>query len=137
MKNVQTLDQEGFFEMLEALSDEIWTATIEKDCLHLRRAGSEITYSPLTAVYWHLTGAELHRGSFFHPEITKRFHFPWYDILEIVYAEICCVANGKHYSSRLRLRMLHAVAPLIRQDSLKEYLEHLARETLKVSYRAP
>lgn len=137
MKNVQTLDQEGFFEMLDALPDTIWTATIEKNCLHLRRVESEITYSPLTAVYWHLTGAELHRGSFFHPEITERFRLPWYDILEIVYAEICCVANGKHYSSRLRLRMLSAVAPLIRQDSLKEYLEHLARETLKVSYNAP
>lgn len=135
MKNVQTLDREGFLDVLGNLPSEIWTASVEKSCLHLRRSGSAVIYSPLTAVYWNLTEGELHRGSFSHPEITARFHLPWWEILEIAYAEICLVRNGKHYRNKLRLRMLEAVAPLVRADGLKDYLANFARECETIKSR--
>lgn len=134
MKNLQTLDREGFLDVLGNLPAEIWNASVENGCLHLRRKGSAVIYSPLTAVHRHLTEEELHRGSFLHPEISERFHLPWWDILEIAYAEICCVCNGRHYSYTLRLRLLEAVAPLIHAEHLTDYLTNLARETQKSSY---
>ncbi len=133
MKNLQTLDREGFLDVLCYLPSGIWAASIEDKCIHLRRLNSARIYSPLTAVYFELTSEELHRGSFSHPEITERFGLPWWDILDITYAEICCVANGRHYNSKLRIVLLDAVAPLIHAGEIIAYLADLDRERLKSS----
>ncbi len=136
MKNLQTLDKEGFLDVLGRLPTHLWTASIEHRCIHLRRVGSASVYSPLTAVYWHLTQEELHRGSFSHPEITERFHLSAWEIEQIAYAEICCMCSGAYtsrYSNKLRVALLEAVAPLIRSDGIVAYLRDLNDERLKSS----
>jgi hypothetical protein len=108
-------------EVLSHLPEKQWTAFVHDKCVLLRRAGGGALYSPLTAVFWELTGEELHRGSFLHPEITERFSLPWHEILEITYAEIACVCKGRHYSNKLRVALLEAVAPLVRADRIAAY----------------
>ena len=131
MRNLQTLDRGGFIDVLSSLSPGIWTASIVDRCIHLCHANDEHIHSPSTAVYFHLTGDILHRGSFWHPEITKRFNLPWWIVLEITYAETCCSAGGRCYDSELRLALLEAVAPLLREGNLTMFMRELNLENLK------
>ncbi|KKW19156.1 MAG: hypothetical protein UY62_C0081G0006 [Parcubacteria group bacterium GW2011_GWF2_50_9] len=123
MKNLQTLDKEGFLDVLMHLDELRWMAYLNHRCIHLWRVGSKTIFSPTTAVFYTLTGIELHRGSFWHPEITERFGLSRWDILDITYAEICCVCNGRHYDGKLRLAILEAVAPLVRAEGIAAYCE--------------
>lgn len=111
MRNLQTLDRGGILDVLRHLPNNAWTASIEDKCVHLRRAGSEMIFSPLTAVYFELTGIELHRGSFWHPEITERFKLPWWEINDIRNAEIGYWGNRRR--QQFRLAMLEAIVSLI------------------------
>ena len=100
----------AFLATLRALiRTGMWNVSIEKRCIHLRRVGSDTIYSPLTAVYYHLTGKELHRGSFIHPEITRDLGLPHYLIPEISYAEIACEGCGVRYNRDLRDNILSSL----------------------------
>lgn len=91
---------------LHATSD--WEATVENRLLHLRRKGSDTIFSPLTAVYFHLSGKEIHRGSFWVEELTNEFGMLWWEILEISYAWIACDC-GHRFSRHLRKKLYVAL----------------------------
>jgi hypothetical protein len=88
-----------------------WTYEVMKNkCLLMKRHGSETEFSPLTAVYFHLTGKEIHRGSFWVEEFGKdQYAFPWWEILDITYAWMACSGSGRDYNKTLRDEMLHAL----------------------------
>ena len=93
--------------LTEIAGDLNWSAEKTPDrCIHLCRRGSDMIFSPLTAVYFNLTGKEIHRGSFFIEELTKEFGFPWYEILEVSYAYLALDSWGKCYNRYLRKDML-------------------------------
>jgi len=111
--NQDILNLDGFIALLKLLAESPgWTASVENQCIHLRRTGSDNLYSPLTSAFFLLTGEELHRGSFWHPEITERFGLPWWEIREISYA---CIALGFH---NLREKMLVALDPIIKKPAI-------------------
>lgn len=64
-------------------------------------------HSPLTAVYYECTGVEIPNG-FWVSEITEKFGFPWYEVLEISYASDACNI-GRSYDIHLRNRLLRAL----------------------------
>ena len=111
------LDTESFLKRLAALYSSIaWEMAIEDGCIHLRRTGAVGTseyprtiFSPLTAVYYDLTGEIIHRGSFWMPELTEGFGFPWWEVLAVTYASIACDCAGHQYSRALRNRILAAL----------------------------
>lgn len=109
MKHIQTLTTESFSHILGTLSvTEIWTPYVTVDRLiRLKRIESHNTYSPLTAVYFHLTGEEI-LNCFWVPEITERFQFHWWEVLEISYASDACNCS-RYYDRRLRNQILQAL----------------------------
>jgi hypothetical protein len=82
-----------------------WTASLNDSCIHLKLEGSEMIFTPLTAVHFLLTGQILHRGSFWMEEMTTDSGFPWWEILEVSYAVIACDCSRK-YDRHLRNGML-------------------------------
>lgn len=99
-----------FIPALNKLSRSgMWVATLDHRYIHLRRQGSEHLYSPLTASYWRSTNIDLHRGSYFHPEIQEYFNIPWYEVLAISYAESGSDGGGYRYDRNLRNQILIAV----------------------------
>ena len=105
-----TLNTERFLALLQILrAQNKWMFLIEDRCIHLRQRESPHIHSPITAVFCFLTGKELHRGSFWHPEITEQFGIPWWEVQEICYASIACDC-GRHYNRTLRKHMLEALA---------------------------
>jgi hypothetical protein len=113
------LNTEKFLELLEGLDRGEWTASDHGKCIHLRRKGSDTLFSPLTAVYFCLERKEIHSGSFWSEELCQEFGFPWWEILEITYAEIACVSSAKRYDPHLRNAMLRALG--LPEDELKSW----------------
>ena len=102
------LDIKSFLERLAALySRGGWTVAIDDRCIHLWHG--ELVFSPLTAVYYDLTGEFIHWGSFRVPELTNCFAFPWWEVLAVSYASIACDCAGHQYNRSLRNQMLKAL----------------------------
>lgn len=112
------LDTSKFLEVLLRIGrdKENWESWVEpkgpldgrihlNGCIHLKRKGSEMLFSPLTSVLYELTGEPIHRGSFWCEEL-QRLGLPWWDILEIAYANIKC---GTNYNKVLRNEILMAL----------------------------
>ena len=104
------MNTETFFKHLEEMFLRGgWSAsfgeTPHRGCVHLSRHGSEQIFSPLTAVYFHLTGKEIHRGSFWVCELTEEFGMPWWEVLALSYAWADSGANGGRVIN-LRRRLL-------------------------------
>jgi hypothetical protein len=96
------LDRKDFLDLLSKIgTSEIWFATISDQCIHIHRRDSNHVFTPLTAVYFQLTGVEIHRGSFWCEEM-QDLGFPWWDINAIEYATIAC---GGH-DPNLRMEIL-------------------------------
>ncbi len=98
--------------LLRELADlqMMWTATFNSDgCIRLHRVGSEEVFTPLTAVYYHLTGKWIDGRSFWVEEMSldEEVGFPWYEIIPISYAVI---SNEKYPC--LRYEMLIALGLL-------------------------
>lgn len=107
--NLSTL---GFLKVLSWIGrdKENWSACVESEeplggCIHLRRKGSEVVFSPLTAVYCKMTNQEIHKGSFWCEELQQQ-GLPWWDVLEIAYTNIKC---GTNYNKVLRNEILMAL----------------------------
>ncbi|MFA6552347.1 MAG: hypothetical protein WCT19_02485 [Candidatus Paceibacterota bacterium] len=108
--NEKMLNTESFFEKLNLLiKNGDWESFLGKDTerknILLKRKNSETLFCPLSAVYFFLTGREIHRGSFIFKELTDEFSFPWWEILEIAYAETACNVS-RFYDQKLRNRLL-------------------------------
>jgi hypothetical protein len=99
------LNTERFLALLAQLSPETWTARKDTPLIHLNRQGSDTLFSPLTAVYYHLTGIEIHRGSFWVEELTRDFGFCRWEILQISYAWSGCDFSFR-YDRNLRRTIL-------------------------------
>jgi hypothetical protein len=110
------LNTEAFLTYLGQLwATGDWTMHEEDRCIHLWRKGSDTIFSPLTAVYYHLTHVEIHRGSFWVEEFNQGdFQFPWWEILDITYAYMALSAGGREYNKKLRESILaHLGIPTI------------------------
>lgn len=109
---ILTID--GFLELLGKLDKEEWSASVEPrgpldGYISMRRKTSDTIFSPLTAVYFSLTKAEVHRGSFWFEEMTRDFQLPWWDIQEITYAFCKIDTAGVRYKRPLRNKILRAL----------------------------
>ncbi len=92
--------------------DSQWTSAVEGGCIHLRHTKCDIIFVPLTAMYYDLTGIEIHRGSFWVEEMTKLNGFSPFDLLRISHATFACncvSVVGQGYDHALRQRMLNAL----------------------------
>jgi hypothetical protein len=94
---VTQLNTPKFLALLRDLDRGIWAPRLEGSQIFLKLEGSEWVFSPLTAVYYHLTDKVLHRGSFWMEELTKEFGFPWWEVIDISYA-----INSSDRSNALR-----------------------------------
>jgi hypothetical protein len=72
--------------------------------IRLRRDGGHTCYSPLTAVYCHLTGGEI-QNCFWLPEVSSELGLVWWEVLEIQYASDRC-EGGRRYDRNLRDEIL-------------------------------
>ena len=104
------LNKSTFLEVLSQLDEKQWTAWVEprgpiEGCIHLKRVGSEMLFSPITAAYYQLTQEEIHRGSFWCEEL-QTLGIPWWYVVEIAYANIKC---GTAYNKRLRNDILRSL----------------------------
>jgi hypothetical protein len=109
-----------------------WVFKVETDgCIHLWRKGDqnifvrEYAYSPVTAVYYHLTALRgeakiQHRGSFWQDEITREFGMSWWDMLELSYtwAKISC--GGHQFNTELYDEMVKILTETQAELSKKE-----------------
>ncbi len=73
--------------------------------IYMYRRDRNTLFTPVTAVYFHLTRVEIHHGSFWCEEMTRDFGFPPMDIVEIVYAQMGLVC-GRSFDPHLRNRIL-------------------------------
>ena len=69
---------------------------VDVESMELMRDDSDVIFSPLTLVYFYMTGEEIHRGSFWCEEMTQRFGMPWWDVLKITYAQIGCQGHDRN-----------------------------------------
>ena len=89
-----------------------WSAFVENDCIMLRHAKCEIRFTPLTAVYYQLSGIEIHHGSFWAEELTREYDLSWHDALTLSHAIFACNCDsvvGRGYDRGLRDKLLRAV----------------------------
>lgn len=78
----------------------------------MRHVGCDTVFVPLTAVYYDLTGIEIHRGSFWVDEMTQLFGFHWSEVIQVSHATFACNCDslvGRGYDRALRERMLNAL----------------------------
>lgn len=92
--------------------DSPWSSSVEDGCIHMRHARCDIIFVPLTAVYYDLTGIEIHRGSFWVEEMTRLNGFSRFELLRISHATFACNCDsivGRGYCPKLRDNLLKAV----------------------------
>ncbi len=109
------LNVASFLVSLSELDRNIWIAWVEsgltsRGCIHLNRKGSQMPFSPLTAVYFNLTGVEIHRGTFWFEEMTRDFGMSWWDIQALTYASVKIDTQGTRYNRALRNKLLRALS---------------------------
>ncbi len=123
MKNLpKSLDMELFLLFLRALAHSpekkwrpyLWKPYGEKNGLiRLELKGSRMVFSPLSAVYYHLTGYEV-MNSFLMPEMSPYFALEdgkeerWWEIIAISYASDACDVSCQ-YDRELRNCLLEAL----------------------------
>lgn len=105
--------------VLRNSSHEKWTPYLckpygeKKGLIRLKLQGSGIVFSPLSAVYYHLTGQEV-VNSFLMPEMTPFFKGEngneerWWEIIDISYASDACDVS-RQYNRELRNCLLHTL----------------------------
>jgi len=99
----------SFLESLTELGKkQDWHAVVNNHVIQLRLDGLDAIFSPLTAVYFALTGKILHPGSFWHSQISEELGLPWWEVNRISYAEIAC-GYGNRCDWALRDQMLEAL----------------------------
>lgn len=91
--------------------------TLREKYITLWRVGSETRFTPITAVYYELTGIETHYGSFIYPEIVRDLRLPELEIVEIVYASMG-LDCPRHYNRILRNQILEALGLPIEEKRL-------------------
>jgi hypothetical protein len=101
------LDKDKFLSLLEHLDRGEWRAYLDHWDIQLLRNNDEMIFSPVTAVYFTLSGVRIHRGSFWFEEMCD-YGLPWWEIHEIVYASQR-LDFGRKYDRVLRNRILEAV----------------------------
>ncbi len=93
-----------------------WTFAVDDGCIHLYNVAFEKTiFSPLTAVYYDLTGRAIHRGSYWAEELCWEFGLKWQDALVISHASTSCNCDsvvGRGYCQKTRDKMLLALGLL-------------------------
>jgi hypothetical protein len=96
--------------LLERIGDDPqWSAMIgEWGHIQMKRKGSDVIFSPLTAVYFRLTKKEVDRRTYWVEELTKHFGYSSLEILAITYASLRC-DTGQKYDRNLRCQLLKAV----------------------------
>jgi hypothetical protein len=121
------LDLATFLQLLREIAHtEGWSASLDGSCIRLRLKGVDDIFSPLSAVFYIISGRVIDHRSFWMREITDASIMPWWEVLEISLADMACDC-GNQYKRQLRQAMLEALGFTTMQEPKASILHRQKR----------